>query len=125
MSDFGKPQPCRNQCGAWIYFDRDSEIGHPSADKWVPLVYENDTGLRTNTAHQCLKSPYSKSQSQQPQPTQQASTTIVTQATQNDMIIRKLDRIISALESQNRMIGLLLDPQQKQKLSEYEREAGK
>lgn len=62
---------------------------------------------------------------QQPQPTQQASITVVTQATQNDMIIKKLDRIISALESQNRMTGLLLDPQQRQKLKEYEQEQQK
>jgi hypothetical protein len=58
--------------------------------------------------------------SQQSQPTQQASTTVVTKATQNDMIIKKLDRIISALESQNRMFGLLLDPQQREKLKQWE-----
>jgi hypothetical protein len=54
------------------------------------------------------------------QPQASKSTTIVTQATQNDMIIKKLDRIISALESQNRMFGLLLDPQQREKLKQWE-----
>jgi hypothetical protein len=51
MSDFGKPQPCRNSCGASIYFDRESTVGHPSENKWVPLEYVN--GNRTDNPHNC------------------------------------------------------------------------
>ena len=108
MSDFGKPQPCRNNCGAYIYFDRDSETGHPSADKWIPLVYENDTGLRTNTAHQCPKSPYSKSQQQlQTQQTQQTETQSSSTSSSNSnpipllrILEAMLDRVILLLEKQ-------------------------
>jgi hypothetical protein len=37
----------------------------------------------------------------------------------------KVNHIAELLESQNRMIALLLDPQQRHKLTEYEREQGK
>ena len=37
MTEFGKPQPCRNKCGAWIYFDSNSKPAHSSPDKWIPL----------------------------------------------------------------------------------------
>jgi hypothetical protein len=53
MTEFGKPQPCRNKCGAWIYFDSNSKPAHPSPDKWIPLEYSVDTGLRTGRVHQC------------------------------------------------------------------------
>ena len=53
MTAFGKPQPCRNKCGAWIYFDSDSKPSHPSPDKWIPLEYSVDTGLMTGQVHQC------------------------------------------------------------------------
>ena len=53
MSKFGEPQLCKKGCGGYIYFDRDSIVGHPSADKWVPLEYNNDSGLRTGQPHQC------------------------------------------------------------------------
>jgi hypothetical protein len=53
MTEFGKPQPCRNKCGAWIYFDSDSKPSHPSPDKWIPLEYSVDTGLRTGQVHRC------------------------------------------------------------------------
>lgn len=53
MSKFGEPTPCKNGCGKYIYFDRDSVNGHPSADKWIPLEYNNDAGLRTDQPHQC------------------------------------------------------------------------
>ena len=51
MSEFGKPRGCNNQCGAMIYFDAYSSIGHPTTDKWVPLEYKN--GLKTDLAHEC------------------------------------------------------------------------
>jgi hypothetical protein len=53
MTEFGKPQPCRNKCGAWIYFDRDSKLAHTSPDNWIPLEYSVDTGLRTGRVHKC------------------------------------------------------------------------
>ncbi|MGC1133761.1 MAG: hypothetical protein WA941_13125 [Nitrososphaeraceae archaeon] len=53
MSKFGEPTPCKKGCGKYIYFDRDSANGHPSADKWIPLEYNNDAGLRTDQPHQC------------------------------------------------------------------------
>jgi hypothetical protein len=105
MSKFGEPQACRNNCGAYIYFDKDSEIGHPSADRWIPLVYEHDTGLRTNTAHQCPNSSFNKGQTQQTQQTQSKSTTIVTQQTKEDRILNllgdltiKMNHVIKILE---------------------------
>jgi hypothetical protein len=53
MSKFGEPQSCKKGCGGYIYFDRDSTNGHPSSEKWIPLDYNNDTGLRTDQPHQC------------------------------------------------------------------------
>jgi hypothetical protein len=58
MSEFGKHQPCKNNCGGWIYFDRDSQVGHPSFDKWIPLQYDNDNGIKTNEPHHCPNKPY-------------------------------------------------------------------
>jgi hypothetical protein len=58
MSEFGKPQPCKNNCGGWIYFDRDSKVGHPSFDKWIPLQYDNDNGIKTDEPHRCPNKPY-------------------------------------------------------------------
>jgi len=52
---YGNPQPCKNQCGAWIYFDKDSVVGHPSTDKWLPLEYNHDSGIKTGKLHQCAK----------------------------------------------------------------------
>ncbi len=53
MTDFDKPRPCRNKCGACIYFDNDSKPSHPSPDKWIPLEYAKDTGVKTGQVHQC------------------------------------------------------------------------
>lgn len=53
MSDFGKPKSCMNDCGAIIYFDAHSSIGHPTADKWLPLEYKE--GRKTDTIHDCPK----------------------------------------------------------------------
>jgi hypothetical protein len=53
MADFDKPRPCHNKCGAWIYFDIDSKPSHPSSDKWIPLEYVKDTGVKTGQVHQC------------------------------------------------------------------------
>jgi hypothetical protein len=53
MTEFGKPQPCRNKCGAWIYFDSNSKPAHTSPDKWIPLEYSKDAGVMTGRVHQC------------------------------------------------------------------------
>jgi len=53
MTEFGKPQPCRNKCGAWIYFDNNSKPSQSSPDKWIPLEYSEDTGIKTGRVHQC------------------------------------------------------------------------
>lgn len=58
MSELGKPQPCKNNCGGWIYFDRDSKTGHPSFNKWIPLQYDNDNGIKTDEPHRCPNKPY-------------------------------------------------------------------
>lgn len=117
MSDFGKPQPCRNYCGAYIYFDKDSEIGHPSSDKWIPLVYENNTGLRTNSPHHCPNSPYSKTQQQQqgqgqlkPQPKMSGNMTEQPSSTEYE---RSVDDGISAFSMMTDLIRLV---EQTQKL---------
>lgn len=36
-----------------VYFDKDSLIGHPSPDKWIPL--EIKEGRKTDLAHKCPK----------------------------------------------------------------------
>jgi hypothetical protein len=46
-------QLCKNGCGGYIYFDKDSEIGHPEPDKWYPLEYNKEAGIKTNQRHQC------------------------------------------------------------------------
>jgi len=53
MSDFGKPKGCNNGCGATIYFDAHSLVGHPTSDKWLPLEYKE--GRKTDTIHNCPK----------------------------------------------------------------------
>jgi hypothetical protein len=49
-SEFGKPRSCNHGCGKQIYFDANSTVGHPSADKWIPLEYN---GMKTDTKHEC------------------------------------------------------------------------
>jgi hypothetical protein len=51
MSEFGRPRGCNNGCGASIYFDAHSSIGHPTADKWIPLEYKD--GIKTDSIHNC------------------------------------------------------------------------
>jgi hypothetical protein len=69
MSDFGKVKSCINGCGALIYFDASSTIGHPSPDKWIPLEYIDN--VKTNQAHNCPKRSNGRinptGQQQQPQ----------------------------------------------------------
>jgi hypothetical protein len=48
-----EPQECRNGCGKYIYFDRNSEVCHPSEDKWYPLEYNKKAGIKTNERHKC------------------------------------------------------------------------
>ena len=51
----------------------DSKVGHPSQDKWIPLEYAKDTGVRTGRVHQCPKrsSNGDSNSKSQPQPQQQ------------------------------------------------------
>jgi hypothetical protein len=42
-----------------VYFDKDSTVGHPSADKWIPL--EIKEGRKTDVAHNCPKRNISSS----------------------------------------------------------------
>ena len=95
MSDFGRPQACRNSCGALIYFDRDSTVGHPSENKWVPLEYVN--GIKTDQPHNC------------PNRKQDTKTTVVasqtasgpatqTQPSKEDIIIKLMQDLNSKLE---------------------------
>ena len=51
MSTFGTARSCNNGCGGMVYFDAHSSIGHPTADKWVPLEYKE--GMKKDTAHIC------------------------------------------------------------------------
>ena len=51
MSEFGKPRHCNRGCGALVYFDAHSSVGHPAADKWIPLEYKN--GMKTDAVHEC------------------------------------------------------------------------
>ena len=36
-----------------VYFDKNSTVGHPSPDKWIPL--EIKEGRKTDVAHNCPK----------------------------------------------------------------------
>lgn len=51
MSTFGTPRDCNNGCRALIYFDAKSSVGHPTADKWLPLEYKE--GRKTDIIHNC------------------------------------------------------------------------
>jgi hypothetical protein len=53
MSDFGKARSCNKECGSMIYFDRNSLIGHPTENVWLPLEYKE--GRKTDTLHDCPK----------------------------------------------------------------------
>jgi hypothetical protein len=53
MSSFNQPKSCNKECGAIIYFDRNSLVGHPKENIWLPLEYRN--GLKTDTLHNCPK----------------------------------------------------------------------
>jgi hypothetical protein len=50
MSDFGKPKGCINGCGATIYFDAHSMVGHP---RRIPLEFKE--GRKTDQVHDCPK----------------------------------------------------------------------
>jgi hypothetical protein len=96
MTEFGKPQPCRNKCGAWIYFESDSKPSHPSPDKWIPLEYSVDTGLRTGQVHQCPNWSDSRSNDIDQQQ-RQALTTPATTETARSAITEALSRYDIAL----------------------------
>jgi hypothetical protein len=112
MSEFGKPQTCKNECGAWIYFDKDSKVGHPSPDKWIPLEYNKDTGIRTDQIHHCPNRPFFSSNGGIGSGTGSSSTIAATPGTEATTTApTKEDRIISMLNGitikLDRLIGLL------------------
>jgi hypothetical protein len=119
MSEFGKPQPCKNDCGGWIYFDRDSKVGHPSFDKWIPLQYDNDNGIKTDEPHRCPNKPSyvsnkdtSHSTNILPMTESEAEVAAVldTKGVTEDMVSKE-DRIIDMMNKMmiklDRLLGLL------------------
>jgi hypothetical protein len=92
MSDFGKPHPCRNSCGASIYFDRDSTVGHPSENKWVPLEYVN--GIKTDQPHNC---PNQKSDSKTTEPSEAQANQIQEPIKVEDEVVQLINVLISKL----------------------------
>jgi len=144
MTEFGKPQPCRNKCGAWIYFDSDSKPSHPSPDKWIPLEYSVDTGLRTGQVHQCPNWSDIQRSNDVDQQQRQALTTPATTETARSAITEALSRYDIALsiaqaapsvsDKQDLMIAMLADlvnntgklvdilsQQQEQKTTQFDR----
>ena len=119
MTDFGKPQPCHNKCGAWIYFDSNSKPAHPSPDKWIPLEYSVDTGLRTGRVHQCPNRSEIQRSNGVDQQQGQALTTPATTETARSAITEALSRYDRALsiaqaapsvsDKQDLMIAMLAD----------------
>jgi hypothetical protein len=53
MINLSDAKMCSKGCGAMVYFDKNSTVGHPSPDKWVPL--EIKEGRKTDVAHNCPK----------------------------------------------------------------------
>jgi hypothetical protein len=51
MSSFNQPRQCNKECGSIIYFDRNSLVGHPKENVWLPLEYKE--GRKTDTLHNC------------------------------------------------------------------------
>ena len=119
MTEFGKPQPCHNKCGAWIYFDSNSKPAHPSPDKWIPLEYSVDTGLRTGRVHQCPNWSEIQRSNVVDQQQGQALTTPATTETARSAITEALSRYDRALsiaqaapsvsDKQDLMIAMLAD----------------
>ena len=119
MTEFGKPQPCHNKCGAWIYFDSNSKPAHPSPDKWIPLEYSVDTGLRTGRVHQCPNRSEIQRSNGVDQQQGQALTTPATTETARSAITEALSRYDRALsiaqaapsvsDKQDLMIAMLAD----------------
>ncbi|MGH9975061.1 MAG: hypothetical protein ACRD8Z_04410 [Nitrososphaeraceae archaeon] len=95
---YGEPVPCKNNCGAWIYFDKNSTVGHSSADKWLPLEYNHDSGIRTGSIHQCPNRP---KQQQQQSPQEQQSRNPLTPVSDESV-----DRGISAFSMMSSLIVL-------------------
>jgi hypothetical protein len=118
VSEFGKPQPCKNNCGGWIYFDRDSKMGHPSPDKWIPLQYDKDNGIKTDEPHHCPNRPSyggsnggSGSTSKLPMTESEAEIAAALDLKATAETTSKEDRIINMMNSMmvklDRLIGLL------------------
>lgn len=105
MAYLPRVQECKNGCGASIYFDRDSKVSHPSQDRWIPLEYNEDTGVYTGEKHQCpkysngngLSEPHQQQQ-QQPQPQQQTEVTMTDLMVLVKLLNQKVDRLLAVKE---------------------------
>jgi hypothetical protein len=118
MTKFGEPQPCRNKCGAWIYFDINSKSAHLSSDKWVPLEYSVDTGVRTGRVHQCPNWPEfqrsngdNQEQGQTPTPatTDTARSAITEALSRYDIALSIAQAAPSVSDKQDLIIAMLAD----------------
>jgi hypothetical protein len=89
------PKECINKCGAMIYFDVNNPTSRPSADKWVPLTYVEDTGVYTGEPHDCPKrAKYggNGSSGQQQQQKQEQQPTMADILVQIKLLHQKLDK---------------------------------
>jgi hypothetical protein len=115
MTEFGKPQPCHNKCGAWIYFDSNSQPAHPSPDKWIPLEYSKDAGVMTGRVHQCSNwSEYQRAnvvdqQQGQPTTTDTARSAITEALSRYDIALSIAQAAPSVSDKQDLIIAMLAD----------------
>jgi hypothetical protein len=115
VTEFGKPQPCHNKCGAWIYFDSNSQPAHPSPDKWIPLEYSKDAGVMTGRVHQCPNwSEYQRAnvvdqQQGQPATTDTARSAITEALSRYDIALSIAQAAPSVSDKQDLIIAMLAD----------------
>lgn len=94
-------------------------MGHPSFDKWIPLQYDNDNGIKTNEPHRCPNKPYYVSNKDTNRSTNilpmteseaEVATILDTKAATEDTISKE-DRIIDTMNKMmiklDRLLGLL------------------
>ena len=94
-------------------------MGHPSFDKWIPLQYDNDNGIKTDEPHRCPNKPYyvsnkdtSRSTNILPMTESEAEVAAVLDAkvvaedtiSKEDRIIDMMNRMMIKLD---RLLGLL------------------
>jgi hypothetical protein len=100
MAYLPRTSECKNGCGAFIYFDKDSKISHPELEKWIPLAYNQDSGVYTGEVHNCPNNPYRKNGNNGTSSSSNGSSSsskTVNTTTLNDISV-KLDKILSFLQ---------------------------